>query len=374
MNLYYFIDSIKKKKYSSEHHTHSLVEQIISRYGRRDKKYDKTVYKDEEFDVNIYSLNISPELLDAELHFEKKSTIRSKTPLLIRKLLHSKLNFPLMSSMKQGSIAHYFNVPVYSSAKKVKTVLELSNIKELIAPEFFKAKSNLFNHIKLVNSADIIICHSEYMAKQLATTLFIDESKIKIIPRGLNTDYIEYDVEPYRLPQKFLLFAGKIEPYKNLEKLFNVFNKMSSKDTWLVVAGDTPGPHMESLKKLIKSNQDSRIKFIGYVSKAILPSIMRKAIALVDPSYINDFPDTIIEAQNAGVPVIASRIEANISICKDSVLYFSAISDKEIADAIDTISTDTGLRKALIKAGKTNSEKYHWDNIATIYRDLYKSL
>lgn len=279
-----------------------------------------------------------------------------------------------MSSMKQGSIAHYFNVPVYSSAKKVKTVLELSNIKELIAPEFFKAKSNLFNHIKLVNSADIIICHSEYMAKQLATTLFIDESKIKIIPRGLNTDYIEYDVEPYRLPQKFLLFAGKIEPYKNLEKLFNVFNKMSSKDTWLVVAGDTPGPHMESLKKLIKSNQDSRIKFIGYVSKAILPSIMRKAIALVDPSYINDFPDTIIEAQNAGVPVIASRIEANISICKDSVLYFSAISDKEIADAIDTISTDTGLRKALIKAGKTNSEKYHWDNIATIYRDLYKSL
>ncbi|MEI6092229.1 MAG: glycosyltransferase [bacterium] len=374
MNLYYFIDSIKEKKYSSEHHTHSVLEQIILRYGRRDKKYDKTVYKDEEFDINIYSLHISPELLDAELHFDKKSTTKSRTPLFIRKVLHSKLKFPLMSSIKPGSIAHYFNVPVYSSAKKVKIILELANIKELIAPEFFKTKSNLFNHIKLVNAADIIISHSEYMAKQLASRLFIDESKIKIIPRGIRCDYMEYDVEPYKLPQKFILFAGKIEPYKNLEKLFEVFNKVNIKDTWLIVAGETPGPYMESLKKMVKTETESRIKFIGYVNRTLLPSIMKKAIALVDPSHINDFPDTIIEAQNVSLPVIASRIEANTSICKDSVLYFSSISEKEMAEAIITIISNEKTRQFLIKAGKINSEKYHWDNIATMYRDLYKSL
>ncbi len=374
MNLYYFINSIKQKRYSADHHVHDLVEQIISRYGRREKKYDKTVYKNEEFDIKIYSLNISPELLDAELHLEKKSTIKSKIPLFIRKFMHTKLKFPLIHAIKHESVMHYFSIPTYKTTKKVKTLLELPTIKELTAPEFFNKGVNLFNNIKLIDTADLLITHSDYMARQISSKLFIDEAKIKVIPRGINTDIIEYNVDQYRLPEKFILFSGRVLPYKNLERLFSAFQKVAPKGICLVIAGDASSPYMEELKRSVAPFVDNKIKFIGYVNKDIMPSIMKKALVLVEPSHVNDFPETIIEAQSLGIPVIASDIEAHKNVCKDSVLYFSSISEKEISDSIETVLSDTATKNSLIKAGKINAEKYSWDNVAAMYRDLYKSL
>jgi len=374
MNLYYFIDDIKQKRYSGDHHIYDLVRQIISRYGRREKKYDKTVYKNEEFDIKIYSLNISPELLDAELHLEKKSTIKSNTPLFIRKFMHTKLKFPLIHAIKHESIMHYFSVPTYRTTKKIKTILELPIIKELTAPEFFNKGVNLFNNIKLIDTADLLITHSDYMARQISSKLFIDEAKIKVIPRGINTNTIEHNVEQYRLPEKFILFSGRVLLYKNLERLFAAFQKLAPKGISLVIAGDSSSPYMEELKKSVAQLVNNKIKFIGYVNKDIMPSIIKKALALVEPSHVNDFPETIIEAQSLGIPVIASNIEAHKSVCKDSVLYFSSISEKELSDSIETVLSDSAKRAALIKAGKINSERYNWDNIASMYRDLYKSL
>jgi glycosyltransferase involved in cell wall biosynthesis len=374
MNLYYFIDSIRQKRYSADHHIYGLVEQIISRYGRREKKYDKTVYKNEDFDIKIYSLDVTPELLDAELHLEKKSTIKSRFPLAIRKFMHTKLKFPLLSSMEHESILHYFSIPTYKTVKNVKTILELPTIKEFMAPEFFNNGYQLFNYIKLIDSADVVVTHSKYMAEQLITKLFIDESKIKIIPRGILEKSPEHKVDQYRLPEKFILFTGKISIYKNLERLFKSFYKAAPKDTYLVIAGDTPGLYMEGLKKFAASMPEDKIKFIGYVNSKIMPSIIREATALIEPSHINDFPDTIIEAQNIGVPVIASDIEAHRCVCKDSVLYFSSLSEKSMADAIDAIASNSSVRNPLIKAGKHNAEKYRWDHVAPMYRALYKSL
>ena len=288
--------------------------------------------------------------------------------------MHAKLKFPLLSSMEHESIMHYFSIPTYGTTKNVKTVLELPTIKEFTTPEFFNTKAHLFNYIKLMDTADILITHSAFMAEELASKLFIDESKIRVIPRGFTEKPPVCDIEQYRLPEKFILFAGRITKYKNLERLFKSFKKAAPSDTTLVIAGDTPGPYMESLKKFAASMPEDNIKFIGYVDKKIMPSIMSMATALVEPSHINDFPDTIIEAQNAGTAVIASDIRAHRSVCDDSVIYFSSLSEKEMADAIEAVTVNSSSRNPLIRAGKINAEKYHWDNVAPLYRDLYKSL
>jgi glycosyltransferase involved in cell wall biosynthesis len=275
MKLYYFVKSIPDQKYSSSIHAIELIEQIVSRYGRRQKKYDTRTYKDEDLDIQIYSLDTTPQMIEAEFHLEKRSTLKTRSPLSIKKFLHSAINIPLTGSIEHGSILHYFNEPTYKTVKKTKMVLELDSIKEIVAPEFFDKTRKLFENIKAINSSDVIICHSDYMAEELSSKLFIEPDKIKVIPRAIcqNTIKQNYNdnLSSYSLPQKFILFTGRIEKYKNLERLINCFRSSQIKNLSLVMAGDCYGAHADYLKKISSDLPIGRVNFIGYVSKKIFP-------------------------------------------------------------------------------------------------------
>ncbi len=378
MKLYYFVKSIPDQKYSRSIHAIELIEQIVSRYGRRQKNYDTRTYKDEDLDIQIYSLDTTPQMIEAEFHLEKRSTLKTRSPLFIKKFLHSAINIPLTGSIEHGSILHYFNEPTYKTVKKTKMVLELDSIKEIVAPEFFDKTRKLFENIKAINSSDVIICHSDYMAEELSSKLFIEPDKIKVIPRAIcqNTIKQNYNdnLSSYSLPQKFILFTGRIEKYKNLERLINCFRSSQIKNLSLVMAGDCYGAHADYLKKISSDLPIGRVNFIGYVSKKILPSIIKRATALIEPSYVNDFPDSIIQAQALEIPVIASDIPAHRTLLKNSVMYFSPLSEEEMTSAINATSVNNSSKSNLIKSGKTFSSKYTWDEIAPIYKKLYESL
>ncbi len=379
MKLYYFVESIPEQKYSSSVHAMELIEQIVDRYGRRQKKYDKTIYKDEDFDIQIYSLDTSPEMIEAEFHLEKRTTLRTKSPLFVKKFLHSAINVPLTASIEHGSIIHYFNKPTYKTAKKTKIILELDSVKEITAPEFFKKRVSLFENIKAIESSDVIITHTDHMAEELSSKLFISPDKIQVIPRAIsqNTEACsnkDCDLSSYSLPQKFILFVGRIEKYKNLERVINCFRSGKIKNMSLVIAGDCYSQYADYLKKITSDLPSEKIKFIGYINKKVLPSIIKKASALIEPSYVNDFPETILQAQMLEVPVAASDIPAHKTLCKNSVIYFSPLSEEEIASAINAVCTNNSAKSNMIKTGKTFSSKYIWDNIAPMYKKLYESL
>jgi glycosyltransferase involved in cell wall biosynthesis len=378
MKLYYFIDSIPEQRYSSSIHTIELIEQIVSRYGKKQKKYDTTIDDNENFDIQIYSLDTNPEMIEAEFHLEKRTTLKTSSPLFIKRFIHSAIKMPLAKSIEHGSIIHYFNHPRYKTIKKTKMILELDNIKEIVAPEFFKKKLGLFENIKAIDSSDLIITHSEYMAEELSNKLFIDPDKISIIPRAISqntkTSDKDYDLTPYALPQNFILFVGKVEKYKNLERLIDCFRSPDTKNISLVIAGDCYGQYADYLKKISSDLKNDKLKFIGYINNKILPSIIKRASALVEPSYVNDFPETILQAQALGIPVIASDIPAHKTLLKNSVIYFSALSKEEMSEAINTVSNNNTNRNNLIRTAKTFSSKYTWDEIAPMYKKLYESL
>ncbi len=375
MKLYYFVDKVPEQRYSSSIHSLELIEQVVSRFGIKAKKYDRTVYKDEDFDIQLYSLSTNPEMIEAEFHLEKRSTIKAKTPLYIKNFMHSVLNFPLSTSLEKNSIMHYFDKPHYRTVKKNKIVLELGVIKETTAPEFFTNKTSLFESIKSIKEAALVVTHSHYMAEELSNKLFINPSKIRIIPRAFNNYTYEDKLTRYNLPEKFILFCGNIQKYKNLERLIRCFDKkLLPEELSLVIAGACYGEHSYYLKKLTKNFPPKRVVFTGYVNNKVLPSIMRKACALIEPSYVNDFPDTIVQAQLAGTAVIASHIPEHITVCKDSVLYFSPLSDSEMRTCIEKIHNKSSITNDLINKGKALSSQFTWDNVAPMYKDLYESL
>ena len=94
MNLYYYINKIEPKRFSTYNYCYSLIHETSMRFGIRDKKYDKTILKNEEFKVGLLSFSVSPILLDAEFQSKNVSSIKSFTPLSLKKFLYNKLKVP----------------------------------------------------------------------------------------------------------------------------------------------------------------------------------------------------------------------------------------------------------------------------------------
>ncbi|MBN1113874.1 MAG: glycosyltransferase family 4 protein [Oligoflexia bacterium] len=391
MNIYYCINRLEQKRYSTYNHIYSLVNEFSDRFGIRDKKYDKTLGENEQFSINFISYNITPIMLEAEFQPIHIKTHRNFVPFSLKKLLHNSLRLPLVSPYTQNKIMHYFDFPIYKSIRKSFSVLELSSITNISLPEFFHKKSDPFLFTRNADGADRIIVHSDFMKQELVSRLFIAEDRITVISKGIKDGFfniakdaetIQKSREDHQIPDKFIMFAGKISRYKNLDRLIRVFAKSAPRQYSLVIAGSFDTRHesyrhahsyMKYLMNLAGQAAPGRIKFTGYVRHDIMPAVMYNATALIEPSFHNNFPDSIAEAQAVGIPVIASDIDAHRSVCTNSVLYFSCLSEKSMAEAIEAVINDSKTRSTLIDKGKRKAAAYSWELTAPSYGELYNS-
>jgi glycosyltransferase involved in cell wall biosynthesis len=100
----------------------------------------------------------------------------------------------------------------------------------------------------------------------------------------------------YQLPAtSYYLVVSRLVPYKRVDLAIEVFNKLGYP---LVIVGT--GSQEKSLKKMANEN----IKFAGYLTDSELVNYYSKARALIMPQE-EDFGIVAVEAQAAGVPVIA---------------------------------------------------------------------
>jgi len=373
MNVYYFLNKPECKKYSEYTQVSSLIQEISSRFAIGDKSIDKTVYKNEEFDVKILSLHSTPKKIHEELGLKTTCDKKSAVHIYIKKLAHKSFKVPAVNGIEQGSILHYFK-PHQHKRKKINftKILEITSLKEITNPEFFEKRGDIFHTIKLVQEADILLTHSDYMADELKSKLFADEKKIKVIPRGFTFK------QPLERTEHYALFCGRIARYKNLELMIRAFHKAAPKGIQLRIAGDASCKHeahyLEHIKNLIQELPNDRVKLVGYIPYDKIWSLVSKAKFLIEPSFINDFPDSIIEAQSLGIPVIASDIPAHKSICAQTVTYFSVLSQNSLEEKIKFLCEDgIKLSEEILKTGRINAQRYSWDKISQDYRSLYKS-
>ena len=362
MNIYYVADKTGPKLYSEAGYIRELATEFMSRY--RD---------DKDFNTMIFSPHLSSRKLQKEFELDKKVVARGRAPKIISSMVHRHLKTPLRV-FDTGSIVHCFVDPSIKTSRAVKRVFEPISAKRYIAPHLFTGEMKIFASIKDISKCDIVIAHNEYMADQLCSKLFIDQDKIRIIPMAVEPKVNGSYTSSVRLPNKYLLFAGRIERYKNLERFIKAFAEWSQKDMHLVLCGDgREKTYSTQLKKYCSQLLGDKVMFTGYLDKQGLWDAMQDATAVIEPSYINDFPELIIESQALGTPVIASDIEPHREACNESILYFDPLCGNSIKDALDAI-TEKKVRDTLIRTGKNNSLQYTWDKISPMYESLYRSI
>ncbi len=109
--------------------------------------------------------------------------------------------------------------------------------------------------------------------------------------------------------QPVILYLGRLKAYKSVDVLVNAFKliRESINDAKLVIAGT--GDEEISLKNLVqKMGLETHVEFTGRINDKKKISLLQKAWVFVNPSYIEGWGITTIEANACATPVVASDV------------------------------------------------------------------
>ena len=126
----------------------------------------------------------------------------------------------------------------------------------------------------------------------------------------------------YRLPERYLLFVGTIEPRKNLGRLLQAFERLRAEKLTdaLVIVGKRGWLYDDFIAQWEASPARDAVIFPGWVDDADLPAIYAGAQALAFPSIFEGFGLPILEAMGCGTPVACSNTSSLPEVAGDAAL------------------------------------------------------
>jgi glycosyltransferase involved in cell wall biosynthesis len=234
---------------------------------------------------------------------------------------------------------------------------------------------------KYLAKAKRIATVSDFTRKDILKQYRIDESKIDIVYSAAKESFhpLSWE-EKARVKEKFtggkefFIYAGAIQPRKNLLNLlkaFSIFKKRQQSDWKLVLAGRVAWKNEAFINLLRSYKYRDDVILTGYVPETELVNLVGAAYAMVYPSYFEGFGVPVLEAIRSGIPPLTSAGSSMEEIAGDAALYFDPNDHADIAEKMMRIYKDEPLRNQLIENGKKIVDKYTWDKTAEL---LWKSI
>jgi D-inositol-3-phosphate glycosyltransferase len=241
--------------------------------------------------------------------------------------------------------------------------------------------------------SDHIFVHSHVMKQELSADFGVCESKVSVIPFGINNTVPNTSLSReeareqigIRSRDKVLLFFGQIAPYKGLDFLTSAFVELLKRDSnyRLVIAGrpkwDESYWH-EIEESLVQSGVRERVvERIHYIPDDETETYFKAADVLVLP-YRHIFQSGVLFlSYSFGLPVVASDVGSLREDIVEGETGF-VCKPQDVADLADAIARyfaselyrDLAKRRAAIKAYA--NERYSWAEVAAITTGVYSKL
>jgi glycosyltransferase involved in cell wall biosynthesis len=240
---------------------------------------------------------------------------------------------------------------------------------------------------------DHIFVHTEGMKTDMISEFEIPESKVSVIPFGINNTVPNTrlsSVEAKRQlgiskEDKVLLFFGNIAPYKGLEYLVAAFDELLKRDGSyrLLIVGKPKGPksYWNHVRRSIENSDiaDRVIAKIEYVPDEETELYFKASDVLILP-YAHVFQSGVLFlGYSFGLPAIAAGV-GNLKeeiIEGDTGFVFKAKDSSALADKIDRyfnsdLFHSLESRRSKIKAYA--NDRYSWNNVAAITTKVYSEL
>ena len=154
--------------------------------------------------------------------------------------------------------------------------------------------------------ADRVLCPSRQTVREVERDYEVrDAAVVPNVTGGLPGVGAEAVAEGL-LDKPYLLFVGRIRIRKGIEVLLHAMAE-EARSVRLLVAGD--GEHRQAVEATSRAlGLGDRVLFLGRQSAGQVRALLTGARALVVPSTYEGMPLVILEAMEAGIPVVASAV------------------------------------------------------------------
>ena len=193
----------------------------------------------------------------------------------------------------------------------------------------------------------------------------IPEASIVVSHPGIDRSRIEVDVT---LPRKRqVIFLGRLEVYKKVDVMLRAMAALSDRipDAEILVVGR--GPAREGLERLAgELGLAARTRFTGFVSIEERDRLLAESRVCVCPSEKEGWGLTVIEANAAGTPVVATDADGLRDSVRDAETGH-LVPDEDVAGFaahIGALLLDDARATRMSRAALEWSKRFDWERAA----------
>jgi glycosyltransferase involved in cell wall biosynthesis len=294
----------------------------------------------------------------------------SRTPLLIKRYCRVRLK------MSEPFIFHssYYRLALGKNVKNIVTVHDLA---------YERCRSDLVRYLHLwqkrraLRRADIIIAISQTTAGEIMRCYpETVREKIRVVHLAASRIFTRGAGRSSLAAGEYLLYVGQRQGYKNfniLLKAWRLMRETGRELPYLVAVGGEPALEPWQEEYLRSERLADRFIFVRNLSDSKLNELYNHALALVYPSRYEGFGIPILEAFQAGCPVICSMIDVFREIAQEAALYFPPDDPDGLAACVKKLR-QTGEREARIEAGTKRAQEFSWEKTFIDTKDIYREL
>jgi glycogen synthase len=236
----------------------------------------------------------------------------------------------------------------------------------------------------MANSADAVITCSHYMRDHVADIYGLDESRIAVIPNGIDP----LDLQPvedldalrarFAAPhERLVLLVGRLVYEKGfqiaLEALPGVIERLD--DVRFLVAGS--GTAESELRAQADTlGLTAHGTFLGWIGDDVLHSLYRIADLTVVPSIYEPFGLVALEAMASGCPCIVADTGGLREVVPNEQvgLRFESRDPDSLAGMMERVLSDEALRARLVAEASEHVLRFDWGDIARRTAEIYGDL
>jgi len=232
---------------------------------------------------------------------------------------------------------------------------------------------------RVLRGAARIFAVSQFTKSEIEKLFGIAPERIEVVYNAIDERFLrghatdaerQLIAERYLVSYPFLLYAGRISPHKNLNRIIEAFSALKtelekerkSEDLKLIIIGDDLSGHPDLRRTVIKSAVQNDVRFLGFVPIEVLRIFYDAAKVFVFPSLYEGFGLPPLEAMAHGTPVVTSNTSSLPEVTGNAAVLVNPENVFEIMRAVHRVLVDQSLREKLKQRGYEQSSRFSWDD------------
>jgi glycosyltransferase involved in cell wall biosynthesis/O-antigen/teichoic acid export membrane protein len=193
-----------------------------------------------------------------------------------------------------------------------------------------------------------------------------DPDAIKIVHPGVDASL--FDVTEPKAAYPLFTYLGRLKPYKNVDVAIRAFALLHRRhpQARLIIAGE--GESREELLDLVlELDLSGAVELVGRVSEAEKARLLARSWAALQPSMMEGWGMTVIEANACGTPVIAHDVKGLRDAIRNGQTgcLVPPMNTGQFAAAMAALIEDHVSRSKLEQAAVAWARTFDWDESAS---------